>query len=73
MLSTLDSWAETERQSSLKTAQTLESDLKIITEKLDKLLDLHLEGEISSSEYKAKKNALVSSKLELENQLTNIK
>ncbi|MDA0771323.1 MAG: recombinase family protein [Cyanobacteria bacterium] len=72
-LKTLDSWADTERQSSLKTAKNLESDLKIIREKLERLLDLHLDGVLSSGEYKSKKNALISSKLKLETQLSQIK
>ena len=47
----------------------LESELAACREKLDRLLDLHIEGGISSEEYRAKKNKIVCSSSEIEEKI----
>ena len=72
LLSVLDSWAETERQSSLHELAECKTTLENINQKSEKLLDLHLDGDISTDEYKLKKNSLVNKKQKLESQIKKI-
>ena len=50
-------------------AQKTKSELVVCSEKLDKLLDLHLNGEISQDEYAAKKQKLILAKKDYEEKL----
>ena len=79
-----DAWAdnmileiEKEKQEAIKsTASTIDSlnvQSKTINDKLDKLLDSHLEGVIDKSDYLAKKNQLINQKVQLEDNIKQTK
>jgi hypothetical protein len=51
-------------------AQKVKDELVVCGEKLDKLLDLHLDGELSQNEYSAKKQKLILAKKDLEEKLS---
>ncbi len=73
MLKKLDDNKEAEVQSSLAFVQNLKDEIKTIEEKLDRLLDSKLEGAIETSEYMAKKEKLISKKMEIEQKIKQIK
>jgi len=50
----------------------LEKEVPVINEKLNRLLDAHLEGLIEKTEYQAKKETLLKSKVELEEKMVKL-
>ncbi len=63
---------EEEQQSSQDEILRLSSNLESTKTKLERLLDLQLEGELELSEYKAKKNNLMNQKINLESQISQL-
>ncbi len=62
----IDEWVQGEHAESKSELDRLDSETKGIKDKLERLLDIHIEGDISTDEYKAKKNKLVNKKSDLE-------
>ncbi|MFA7653732.1 MAG: recombinase family protein [Candidatus Magasanikbacteria bacterium] len=72
MLEMLDNEKQTKAQSSSALVQSLESQLEAVKQKLDKLLDAHLEGTIDKAIYLKKKEQFISLKVTLEEQIKEI-
>jgi site-specific DNA recombinase len=72
MLQSFELMRESERQSSLNEARELGVQLKAVQNKLDKLLDLHLDGSIEAEEYKSKKSELLNQKLKIQEEISQI-
>jgi hypothetical protein len=71
MLIKIDEWKKQKEQSKISFAQNLESELKIVDEKLEKLLDLNIDGVITLEEYQNKKQQFVSQKLEIKQRIAD--
>ncbi len=69
MIEELDKEKEQEAQDGITFAQNLKAQIKECEEKLDKLLDAHLEGVISKAEYVAKKQKILNEKVEISEKL----
>ena len=68
-LTKIEEWEKTENNSSGIFAQNLKDKLTKVKERINRLIDLHLDGEIELEEFKQKKNILVEQKADLENKL----
>ena len=73
MLMKLDEEKQTEAQSSLALVQTLWEQIKNIEQKLDRLLDSHLDGVVDKIDYLNKKERLLNEKLSTEEKMKEIK
>jgi len=71
MLAKLDAEREQEAQDGTRYAQNLKSEIGLCDEKLEKLLDAHLDKLISKEEYVAKKQKLLHRKVEISEQLAD--
>ncbi len=69
----IDEWVQKEHEESKAELEKLDSEAKSIRGKLERLLDIHIEGDISTEEYKANKNKLVNKKSDLEAKSKRIK
>ena len=69
MISHLDKENENNQRTELDFAQNLKSQIENCEEKLDKLLDTHLENIISKDEYTAKKQKILNQKVEISEKL----
>jgi DNA invertase Pin-like site-specific DNA recombinase len=65
-------WADEDTKNSKVALQGLSTELTSIQNKLNQLLDLQLDGEISVAEYKNKKNTLIEKKANLEDQKAKV-
>ena len=70
-LAKVKEWENEQNDSSGIFAQNLRDKLKTTKEKINRLIDLHLDGEIELDEFKQKKNVLVEQKADLEQKLNN--
>ena len=70
-LAKVEEWENGQTNSSGIFAQNLKDKLKTTKEKIDRLIDLHLDGEIELDEFKQKKNLLVEQKADLEQKLND--
>ena len=70
--SQIDIWVKNEHQEAQEQARASKTELEAIKLKLERLLDLQLEGDISSEEYRTKKNNLVNKKSDLEYKINQI-
>jgi site-specific DNA recombinase len=68
-LAKVEEWEGEQNNSSGIFAQNLKDKLKVTKEKVNRLIDLHLDGEIELDEFKQKKNLLVEQKADLEQKL----
>ena len=59
-------WAEEDTDKSKVALQGFKQELESIKTKLTSLLDLHIDGEISLEEYKAKKNELIERRIDIQ-------
>jgi len=73
MIIKLDEESKTSAQSSAALVRALESQIEAIKQKLDKLLDSHLESVIDKADYILKKEKFLNEKLALEEKITEIK
>jgi len=71
MIEELEREKEQEAQDGITFAQNLKLRIKECEEKLDKLLDAHLEGVISKVEYAAKKQKILNEKVEISEKLSD--
>jgi len=69
MIKELEKEKEQTAQDGIAFAQNLKAQIKEREEKLDKLLDAHLEGVISKTEYLSKKQKILNEKVELSEKL----
>ncbi len=69
MLAQLETDEASTAQSDAVFAQNLKNEVKACEEKLDMLLDAHLEKTITGEEYTAKKNKILARKIEIEQKL----
>ena len=69
MIAQLNKEKESNQQAKLSFAQNLKLEIKKCENKLDKLLDAHLEGAISKEEYLPKKQKILNQKIENEQKL----
>ncbi len=69
----LEDWVAEERQASLNELANLELQLQNIKDKLNRLLDLQLDGLIEADEYKEKKALFINQKIDLEAQIYKLK
>ncbi len=69
MIAELEKEKEEKAQAEFSFAQNLRLEIKEYKEKLDRLLDLQLEGVISTEEYIAKKQKILNPKIEAEQKL----
>jgi site-specific DNA recombinase len=69
MLAELDKEERSSAQSDALFAQNLKDEIRACAEKLDTLLDAHLEKTVTSEEYIAKKNKILARKIEVEQKL----
>jgi len=69
MLAELNKEEQSTAQSDALFAQNLKDEIRVCEEKLDALLDAHLEKTITSEEYIAKKNKILARKIEVEQKL----
>ena len=72
-LEEIDIWSQEEQGTVDDQLLNLETDLNSCREKLERLLDIHIDGGIDSDEYKAKKNKLVSESSNIEGKINEIK
>ena len=70
MLNELETEKETKAQSSRFFAQKTENEIKVIDEKLEKLMNAYLESALNLAEYREVKNKLVNQKQLLKDKLT---
>jgi hypothetical protein len=70
--SQIDIWIKNESQEAKGLLGALKTELRSIDLKLERLLDLQLEGDLSQEEYRSKKNILMDKKANLENQINKI-
>jgi len=73
MLKLLDNEKEDTAQSSSAIVLTLENQLETVKQRLDKLLDAHLEGTVDKADYLKKKEQFISKKVIMEEQIREIK
>ncbi|MCK4781385.1 recombinase family protein [Candidatus Parcubacteria bacterium] len=71
MIENLDTDEKENAQAKFSFAQNLKNEIENCQNRLDKLLDAHLEGIISKDEYLAKKEKILNQKIENEQKLTN--
>ena len=71
MLAKLEEDREQEVQDGTFFAQNLKSEISVSVEKLEKLLDAHLDGIISKEEYASKKQKLLNRKIEISERLVD--
>ena len=71
MIEELDKEKEQEVQDGITFAQNLKAKIKECEEKLDKLLDAHLDDVISKDEYAAKKQKILNEKVEISEKLSD--
>jgi DNA invertase Pin-like site-specific DNA recombinase/polyhydroxyalkanoate synthesis regulator phasin len=71
MIAELEKDREKEAQDGKTFAQNLKAKIRECEEKLDKLLDVHLEGVISKAEYTAKKQKILNEKVEISEKLSD--
>jgi site-specific DNA recombinase len=71
MLTKLEEDREQEAQDGTRFAQNLKSEISVCDEKLEKLLDAHLDEMISKEEYVSKKQKLLNKKVEISEQLAD--
>ena len=72
VLAALDSEEAKARQQSQAEAQNLKTQITDLDTKLEKLLDVYLADALSTAEYAAKKNTLISQKATLNDKITDI-
>jgi site-specific DNA recombinase len=72
-LKEINSWAEAEKDTVDTQLSEFENELDSYRQKLERLLDIHIEGDLSSQEYKAKKNKLICKSKALEDKIHQIK
>jgi len=65
----IEEWEKEQDNSSGIFAQNLKDKLTNVKERINRLIDLHLDGEIELEEFKQKKNILVEQKADLDNNL----
>ncbi len=70
-LDKVSKWEQEQNDSSGIFAQNLKDKLKSVKEKINRLIDLHLDGEIELDEFKQKKNILVEQKADIEQKLND--
>ena len=70
MLNELEIEKETKAKSSRFFAQKTENEIKVIDEKLEKLMNAYLENALNLAEYREAKNKLVNQKQLLKDRLT---
>jgi len=73
MIRELDKEKESKEQAKLSFAQNLKMEIKECEDKLDKLLDAHLEGMIEKQEYLPKKQKILNQKIEISEKLKDFK
>ena len=73
MLKLLDNEKETTAKSSNALVLILENQLDTVKQKLDKLLDAHLEGTVDKADYLKKKERFISKKVTIEEQIREVK
>lgn len=71
-LDEINSWHEQEQGDIDSRVNELKQELEVCRRKLDRLLDIRIEGGISSDEYRVKKNKLVCSSNDSEHQISEI-
>ena len=69
MLKELDGEQQESAHAGALFAQSLKDNIKVFEEKLDTLLDVHLEGTITTQEYTTKKKLLLDQKIDVEQKL----
>src|SRR3989344_4442158 len=69
MLAKLETEREQERQDGMAFAQNLKVEIENLDEKIEKLLDTHLDGLIPKDEYVVKKQKILNQKIELSEKL----
>ena len=69
MIVKLEDEKEQEARDGKTFAQNLKSQIKEFEEKLDKLLDSHLDGIISKEEYTAKKQKILNQKIDIQEKI----
>ena len=69
MLKELDSEQQESAHAGALFAQSLKDNIKVFEEKLDVLMDVHLDGVISAEEYTTKKKLLLDQKIDVEQKL----
>jgi len=70
-LAKVEEWENKQNDSSGIFAQNLKDKLTKVKERINRLIDLHLDGEIELDEFKQKKNILVEQKADLESKLND--
>ena len=70
-LEKVEEWQNEQTDSSGIFAQNLKDKLTKVKERINRLIDLHLDGEIELDEFKQKKNILVEQKADLESKLND--
>jgi len=70
-LAKISDWEQEQNDSSGIFAQNLKDKIKTVKDKINRLIDLHLDGEIELDEFKQKKNVLVEQKADLEQKLND--
>ena len=70
-LAKVEEWQNEQNDSSGIFAQNLKDKLIKVKERINRLIDLHLDGEIELDEFKQKKNILVEQKADLEQKLND--
>ena len=71
--SQIDTWVKDETSEAQELIHSSKTEREAINLKLERLLDLQLEGDISSEEYRSKKNKLVDKKPDIEYKINQIK
>jgi site-specific DNA recombinase len=71
MIAELNKEKEQEAQDGITFAQNLKSQIKGLEDKLDTLLDAHLDGTITKEEYTAKKQKILNDKVEISEKLSD--
>ena len=70
-LAKIATWEQEQNDTSGIFAQNLKDKLRVVKEKINRLIDLHLDAEIELDEFKQKKNLLVEQKADLEQKLND--
>ena len=72
-LDEINSWHKEEQGDIDSQIATVQTELDTNRERLERLLDIHIDGAIDSNEYKSKKNIIVSKSQDLESRIGEIK
>ncbi len=72
-LNTIETWRDEEKGSADQQINDLDAELSAYREKLERLLDIHIEGVINSKEYKQKKNKMINDYSSIEDKISKIK